>query len=157
MVGFFEHQYLSFKKGHLLNLVALAKADGYIHENESRLLHKIGLKYGLKARQVDELIAADPPQKLKVPSKHGQKMNQLYDLITMVHADGIVNESEVTFCEHLMEHFGYQKEIVQWMISHFESGEPPHIDPLIYTNTETINGLCSACFLSALQRLFALP
>ena len=28
MIGFFEHQYLSYKKNHIKNLLALAKADG---------------------------------------------------------------------------------------------------------------------------------
>ncbi len=48
MIGFFEHQYLSYKKNHIKNLLALAKVDGHMHEKEEALLYKIGRRYGLK-------------------------------------------------------------------------------------------------------------
>lgn len=40
MIGFFEHQYLSYKKNHIRNLLALAKVDGHMHEKEVALLFK---------------------------------------------------------------------------------------------------------------------
>ena len=52
MMGFFEHQYLSYKKNHIKNLLALAKADGHMHPKEEAFLYKIGERYGLKDRQV---------------------------------------------------------------------------------------------------------
>ena len=41
MNGFFEHQYLSYKKNHIKNLLALAKADGFVHAKEQKMLFKI--------------------------------------------------------------------------------------------------------------------
>ncbi|MEM6523706.1 MAG: hypothetical protein AAGF85_09330 [Bacteroidota bacterium] len=125
MIGFFEHQYLSFKKNHLRNLIALAKADGKLHSSEEEMLYKIGAKYGLKDRQISNLIQNDKEIELKIPSSHDLKMNQLYDLVLMVYADGIVEDSEVSFCEELMERFGFKKEIVAWIIDNFEKGNPP--------------------------------
>ncbi|MEO1098415.1 MAG: TerB family tellurite resistance protein [Bacteroidota bacterium] len=110
MIGFFEHQYLSFKKNHVRNLIALAKADGHLHSTEEEMLYKIGAKYGLKDRQIATLIQSEKEVKLKVPEGHEQKMNQLYDLVIMVYADGVVEESEIAFCEELMEQFGFKKE-----------------------------------------------
>ena len=40
-MGFFEHQYLRYKKNHIKNLLALAKVDGHMHEKEVALLFKI--------------------------------------------------------------------------------------------------------------------
>lgn len=125
MIGFFEHQYLSFKKNHVRNLIALAKADGNLHKDEETMLYKIGAKYGLKDRQIATLIQSEKEIELKVPQGHDHKMNQLYDLVLMVYADGIVEDSEVTFCEELMEKFGFEKEIVSWLIDNFEKGNPP--------------------------------
>ena len=45
MIGFFEHQYLSYKKNHIKNLLALAKADGLMHPKEEALLYKIAKRY----------------------------------------------------------------------------------------------------------------
>ena len=39
MIGFFEHQYLSYKKDHIKNLLALAKADGFMHEKEEKMVY----------------------------------------------------------------------------------------------------------------------
>lgn len=128
MIGFFEHQYLSFKKNHLKNLIALAKVDGHLHEAEEHLLYKIGGQYGLKERQIKSLIEVDQNDELQIPESHQQKMNQLYDLVTMVYADGVIDKSEVEFCEHLVEEFGYKKEIVSWIIGLFEKGGAPHPD-----------------------------
>ena len=55
MIGFFEYQYLKFKKNHLKNLVALASVDGHIHEDEIAYLYKIGDKYQLKPQQIELL------------------------------------------------------------------------------------------------------
>ena len=128
MIGFFEHQYLSYKKNHLRNLIALAKADGHLHEEEEKLLYKIGEKYGLKEKQIATLISSKEPLEIEVPESHRQKMNQLYDLVMMVHADGVVDDSEVEFCEHMVERFGFRKEIVRWVIELFERGVPPQSD-----------------------------
>ena len=125
MIGFFEHQYLSFKKNHMRNLIALAKADGQLHSSEEEMLYKIGAKYGLKDRQIATLIQNDKSIASKVPKSHDQKMNQLYDLVIMVYADGIVEDREVAFCEELMISFGFKKEIVLWLIENFEKGNPP--------------------------------
>ncbi|MTI19420.1 TerB family tellurite resistance protein, partial [Fulvivirga sp. RKSG066] len=116
MIGFFEHQYLSFKKNHLRNLIALAKADGHLHSEEEKMLYKMGEKYGLKDRQIASLIRSNKQTDLQIPESHDQKMNQLYDLVTMIYADGVVEKSEIEFCEDLMEDFGFRKEVVKWMI-----------------------------------------
>lgn len=125
MIGFFEHQYLSFKKNHLKNLIALAKADGNLHQAEEQMLYKMGEKYGLKDRQIASLIRSKKASELHIPENHDQKMNQLYDLVLMVYADGIVEDSEVEFCEDLMEQFGFKREVVLWMIEKFDEGNPP--------------------------------
>ena len=125
MIGFFEHQYLSFKKDHLRNLIALAKVDGHLHAEEEKMLYKIGEKYGLKDRQIATLIQDEQSTSLKVPGSHDQKMNQLYDLVQMIYADEVVEKSEITFCEELMGQFGFKKEIVTWLIDNMVKGNPP--------------------------------
>jgi uncharacterized tellurite resistance protein B-like protein len=129
MIGFFEHQYLSYKKNHIQNLLALAKADGTVHEKEQKLLFKIGKKYGLKDRQVKTLIDSDERFEVNVPDNHFDKMNLLYDLMLMVYADGVVQKSEIAFCEGVVKKFGMKKEVVRWLLEEvFEKGTPPAAD-----------------------------
>lgn len=126
MIGFFEHQYLSFKKSHLKNLIALAKADGNLHPDEEKMIYKIGDKYGLKDRQIASLLRSEKKLELHVPDTHEEKMDQLYDIVMMVYADGVVEESEIDFCEDVVDKFGFKKDIVKWLIGIFDAGNVPN-------------------------------
>ena len=116
MIGFFEHQFLSYKKNHIKNLLSLAKADGHIHEQERAVIMKIGKKYGLKERQIVELIESDEKFTLNIPDNHKDKMNLLYDLMLIVLADNVVEKNEIAFVEAVVKKFGMKKEIVKWLI-----------------------------------------
>jgi uncharacterized membrane protein YebE (DUF533 family) len=128
MIGFFEHQYLRYKKNHIQNLLALAKVDGHMHEKEVVLLFKIAKRYGMKERQVQQLIDSDEQFVINVPDNHNDKMNLLYDLILMVYADDVVDKHEVEFCEEAVAQFGMKKELVRWLLDEFKRGTPPHPD-----------------------------
>lgn len=128
MIGFFEHQYLSYKKNHIKNLLALAKVDGHMHEKEEALLYKIAKRYGLKDRQVKELVTSDEKFDMNVPDNHNDRMNLLYDLILMVYADEVVDEHEIEFCEQAVKQFGMKKELVTWLLKEFDKGTPPPPD-----------------------------
>ena len=129
MIGFFEHQLLSYKKNHIKNLLALAKADGFMHEKEQKMLFKIGRRYGLKDRQIQTLVDSDEKYQIIVPDNHQDKMNVLYDVMLIVFADGVVDKSEIAFCEDMVKKFGMKKEVVKWLLTEvFEKGTSPAPD-----------------------------
>lgn len=128
MLGFFEHQYLSYKKNHIRNLLALAKIDGHMHAKEEKLLYKIGKKYGLKDRQIKELLESKEKYEMNVPDNHNDRMNLLYDLLLMVHADNVVDEHEIRFCEDAVKKLGMKKELVPWLLESFDEGTPPRAE-----------------------------
>jgi uncharacterized membrane protein YebE (DUF533 family) len=126
MVGFFEHQYLSYKKNHIKNLLALARIDGTVHESEQKMIFKIGKGYGLTDSQILALINSEGPFAINVPDNDEDKMNVLYDLMLVLYADGVVDQHEVAFCESVVEKFGMEKGIVTWLIEDvFVKGVPP--------------------------------
>ncbi|MEX2232081.1 MAG: hypothetical protein WD824_07975 [Cyclobacteriaceae bacterium] len=129
MIGFFEHQYLSYKKNHIKNLLALAKADGKMHPKEEKLLFKIGRRYGLKDRQIKSIIESGEEHTVIIPDNHNDKMNLIYDLLLMIHADEKVAKNEVEFFEDAVKKFGLKKEMVKWLLQVFEKkGTPPPPD-----------------------------
>ncbi len=125
MQGFFEHQYLSYKKNHLKNLIALAMIDGHFHADEEKMIYKVGEMYGLKDRQISVLIAEYKATDLHIPDSFDKKMEQLYDLVRMVYADGVVEDQEIEFCQHLMVQYGFKPEVVPWLIGIFEENYRP--------------------------------
>jgi len=124
MIGFFEHQYLSYKKNHIKNLMALARIDGHVHAKEEKLLFKIARRYGLKDRQTKELIESKEKYTVNVPDNHNDKMDLLYDLLLMIYADGVVDKNEIEFFEDAVKRFGFKKETVKWLLSLFDKGIP---------------------------------
>jgi uncharacterized membrane protein YebE (DUF533 family) len=116
MIGFFEYQYQKYKKSHLRNLVALAKADGHFHDNEKDFLYDIGLKYGLKPRQIEEIFQHTGYSELHIPDTHAQKMGLLYDTVGMMLADGVIDDSEMVFCNDMVKQFNYQPAVLDTMI-----------------------------------------
>lgn len=129
MIGFFEHQYLSYKKNHLRNLLALARVDGNLHPKEEQLLYRIGNRYGLKDRQIKNLIESDEKHTVDIPDNHNDRMNLIYDLLLMIHADDRVMKNEIRFFEDAVKKFGMKKEMVTWLLEVFEKkGTPPPPD-----------------------------
>lgn len=129
MIGFFEHQYLSYKKNHIRNLLALARVDGNVHPKEEKLLYKIGRRYGLKDRHIRDLLESGEKYTVVIPDNHNDKMNLIYDLLLMIHADEKVARNEIEFFEDAVKKFGMKKEMVQWLLQIFEvKGTPPPPD-----------------------------
>lgn len=125
MIGFFEHQYLSYKKNHIKNLLALARADGHMHEEEVKLLFKIARGYGLKDRVVEALMESDEQYEMNIPDNYNDRMNLLYDLVLMVYADGVVDQHEVNFCTEAVKQFGMKKELLDYLLDLFENKVSP--------------------------------
>lgn len=128
MIGFFEHQYLSYKKNHIRNLLALAKADEHMDEKEVEMLYKIGRRYGLKDWQIKNLMDSPESFELNIPDNFNDRMNLLYDLMLMVYADEKIEPREIAFCEDVAVRFGLKKEIVLWLLEIFDKGTPPPPD-----------------------------
>lgn len=128
MIGFFEHQYLSYKKNHIRNLLALARADEHMDEKEVEMLFKIGRRYGLKDWQIKNLVDSTETYELNVPDNFNDRMNLLYDLILMVYADEKIEPREIAFCQNVAERFGMKKDIVPWLLEIFANGTPPPPD-----------------------------
>ena len=129
MIGFFEHQYLSYKKNHIRNLLALARADGTMHPKEEKLLFRIGRRYGLKDRQIKAIVESGEEHTVNIPDNHNDRMNLIYDLLLMMHADEKVVTNEVKFFEDAVRKLGMKREMVAWLLHVFDKkGIPPPPD-----------------------------
>lgn len=112
MFGFFESEETKRLKSHISNLGALAKVDGHLDPSEMKFIIAIGEKHGLKPDDVRELLSdvkVKPPQ---LPKNDSERFDQIYDLVEMMLADGIVDESEMDFCINMAAKLGFKKSIV---------------------------------------------
>jgi uncharacterized tellurite resistance protein B-like protein len=122
MIGFFEYQYLKYKKNHLRNLVAMAAVDGNIHEDEIAYLYKIGEKYQLKPPQIKKILEEREQVEPEIPEHHHQRVALLYDLIGMMMADNVIEDSELEFCKNMFEKYGYKELLIDEMVELYRLG-----------------------------------
>jgi len=119
-------------------LVHLSKADDYVAESESALIHSIGKSGGLKKDEV-ELIMDNPkpiPNVKNLPSD--EKFDYLFNVIQLMKIDGKIHQKEISFCEKLAIALGYKPGVVADLSAYIYS------DPSIQTKRSYLRSIADA-------------
>ena len=124
MTSFFEHQKLSFRKSYLRNLIQLASADGHLDSSEIKVLHEIGKQRNLKEWQIEELLKDESQVEVFIPESFLNKMNLLFDLMKLIHADGVVDEKEIAYLKQVLTSFNLSHNVFSELIILFQKGTP---------------------------------
>lgn len=124
MTSFFEHQKLSFRKNYLRNLIQLASVDGHLDESEVAVLYEIGKQRNLKDWQIDELLKEKDHFEVFIPESFLNKMNLLYDLMRLIYADGVVEDSEIAYIRHILSAFNLSHDVIAELLIKFSNGTP---------------------------------
>ena len=122
MFGFFENEHTRKIKSHLMNLVALAKADGHMDEREMSFIVAVGKKNGMRADEVRSIMGNSSQIRLIIPDNDSERFDQIFDLVDMMLADGIVDDTEMSFCVNMAEKLGFRKEVVSRLVRHISQG-----------------------------------
>ncbi len=108
----FETKKTKNLKSHLANLVAIANSDGDFSVAEKRLIFDIGVKNGLSIDEVKKIIKSDGKTiEFKTPDNDAERFDEIYDLVSMMLADGVCSEDEMSNCIELAEKLGFRKAI----------------------------------------------
>ena len=122
MFGFFENEQAKKIKGHLLNLAALAKADGHIDAREMNFILAVGKKNGVNSTDVQALISGSKDAGNELTTNDSERFDQIFDLVDMMLADGVVDETEMDFCIMMAEKLGFRKAIVGLLVRKISQG-----------------------------------
>jgi uncharacterized tellurite resistance protein B-like protein len=122
MFGFFENEQAKKIKGHLCNLAALAKADGTVDDREMNFIITVGKKNGVSANEVRKIVAGQTNCLADLPGTDSERFDQIFDLVDMMLADGIVDETEMDFCIMMAEKLGFRHAIVGVLVRKISQG-----------------------------------
>jgi len=122
MFGLFESEETKKLKSHITNLGALAKIDGHVDPSEINFIIAIGTKHGMRASEVKSLLADSSKITPQLPSNDSERFDQIYDLVEMMLADGIVDENEMDFCIHMATRLGFKKAVVGVLVRKISMG-----------------------------------
>ena len=122
MFGFFENEQTKKIKSHIVNLAALAKADGHIDEREMNFIVAIGRKNGMRPADVRSVVANAGSVNLLLPDNDSERFDQIFDLVDMMLADGVVDDHEMEFCIDMAGKLGFRKAIVGVLVRKISMG-----------------------------------
>ncbi|CAN5742552.1 hypothetical protein BH24BAC1_BH24BAC1_01570 [soil metagenome] len=122
MFSFFENEQVKRVKSHIQNLGALAKIDGHVDSSEMKFIISIGKKNGMKAEEVRALLANNNFSNFVLPENDSDRFDQIYDLVEMMLADGIIDDNEMDFCIEMAEKLGFRKAVVGVLVRKISMG-----------------------------------
>lgn len=103
----FEHQGKKQDKEHFINLIQVALADGIIDNSELEMLHRFGRKVGLTKIEIDDLIESSSNNTYTQPYELFKRFEQVYDIVKMVLADGIIDQNEMRLANNFAMKSGF--------------------------------------------------
>jgi uncharacterized membrane protein YebE (DUF533 family) len=122
MFSFFENDQVKRVKSHIQNLGALAKIDGHVDSTEMQFIIAIGKKNGMKPEEVRALLANSNSAHFVMPENDSDRFEQIYDLVEMMLADGIIDDNEMDFCIEMAEKLGFRKAVVGVLVRKITMG-----------------------------------
>ena len=113
----FDHPERKQDKEHFIHLIQMANADGKIDDVELEMLSRMGNKLGLTATEVADLLKTSKKSEYIPPYELSKRFEQLYDVIKIVYADGVIDDNEMRLASGLAMKSGFAEEEIPTLIS----------------------------------------
>lgn len=101
---------------HLRNLIALSLADGLMDNHELDLIFHIGINAGLAPDELERLFQRPDSIKYFAPESYRDRIEQLYDMVMVMMADGEIHENEMRVCKTIAIKLGFKSQIIDKMV-----------------------------------------
>lgn len=113
----FDHQGKKQDKEHFINLIQVALADGIIDKSESDMLHRFGKRMGFTDPEIDNLIEASSKTAYIPPYELSKRFEQVYDIVKMVLADGVIDKNEMRLANGFATKSGFAEIEIPSLLS----------------------------------------
>lgn len=113
----FDHPERKQDKEHFIHLIQMANADGKIDDAELEMLSRMGNNLGLTKPEIDDLLASNNQSAYIPPYELSKRFEQLYDVIKMVYADGVIDDNEMRLASRLAMKSGFTEEEIPLLLS----------------------------------------
>ncbi|MHA6250279.1 tellurite resistance TerB family protein [Pontibacter sp. CAU 1760] len=113
-------------KSHFLNLYFLALSDTQIDSQELEMLFQLGQNRGIDKEEIERIILHPDSVRFTIPKDTLTKIEYLYDYVTMILADGKIDEQEELTLKKFCIKFGFDEQnipaIMQFLIQEAING-----------------------------------
>lgn len=105
----FEHHEKKQAKEHFIDLVHVAMADGIIDQSERAMLKRMGGNMGFTDPEIEELIESASKTAHNPPYEFSKRFEQVYNIVKMVLADGVIDNNEMNLAACLAIKLGFSE------------------------------------------------
>ncbi|MDA9563556.1 hypothetical protein N9R81_02645 [Flavobacteriales bacterium] len=116
------------KISHFRNLVVMALADNHFADNEQMLLTSIAKKYGISDKEVNLALSESSKIKFIVPKTLRAKLEQIFQLVLMMLADGKILPEEQEFCVTCCRKFHLHDHVATDMVNYVKFADAEGYD-----------------------------
>ncbi len=120
---------VSVRLTHFRNLCAVLIADGEISNEEADLLMALGSRWGLNQTEMDSIMLAPGKMEYAVSADPGTRMDQLYEIVTMMLIDGEIHPNEMRLCKSMAQVLGFPERIVESLVALREYADQSELQP----------------------------
>ncbi len=126
-LDYFDHPEKKQEKEHFNHMIEVAIADGVIHANEMEMLRRMGRRIGLTEPEFESLISTAKKSAYHPPYELSKRFSQMYDIVSMILADGKVTNAEYNITYSLALKSGFTEheipDLVLLLIKGIKCGE----------------------------------
>lgn len=101
---------------HVKNLLEVALSDGKYDAKEEKLLKSILKRSGRGGLYIAKVKSRMDEIEFVMPGTDNERFDQIYDLITMMMADGDIDENELRVCNKYAVKLGFDLKLVEELV-----------------------------------------
>jgi hypothetical protein len=107
---------------YFIHVVRVAKADDVITDSEMNLLHQLGNKMGYTEPEIDTMILTTNKSDYIPPYELEQRFEQLYGIVQMTLADGVIDKNEMRIASSFAIKSGFSENEIPRLLVLLISG-----------------------------------
>lgn len=104
------------RRSHFKNLFAVARADGDVDRAEMDLVIGLAEKFHMSTEEVTKIIRDPDAVPMVTPKTPQERLEHLYDLITVMMVDGKIDEKELFLCKSLGVKLGCEETEIDSLV-----------------------------------------
>ncbi|MDM9630903.1 TerB family tellurite resistance protein [Robiginitalea aurantiaca] len=104
------------RRSHFKNLFSVARADGDVDRAEMDLVIGLAEKFHMSTDEVTRIIRNPEDVALFTPKTAEERMEHLYDLISVMMVDGRIDEKELFLCKSLAMKLGCSDKTIDSLL-----------------------------------------
>jgi uncharacterized tellurite resistance protein B-like protein len=117
LLSIFDSKDKKNRMSHMLNLLAVACADGKFEKSEIDLFLQIGKRVGVTEGELRRVIENPGSVKLTAPDNDVDRIALLYDMVLMMMVNGDIDENEILYCKNTATRLGFNHKVIDVIVT----------------------------------------